>query len=244
MLFDLRGPGRRRLVKVVYVTLAFLLGGGLVLFGIGGDVSGGLVDAITERGAGGDENTDRLRDRERQLEQRVAANRQDVAAYAELARARVQLASQGDNFDPDRQTYTAAGQAELRQASQAWDRHLQLAKGDPDDRVASLMVQAYASLNQIDQAVRAQEVVAESRDAAGPYASLATLAYQAGQTRKGDLASRRALDLTEPDMRQALKGQLDQAKQQALQQSIEGATGGAAGGAAGGAPAVPTPSGG
>jgi hypothetical protein len=106
------------------------------------------------------------------------------------------------------------------------------------------MVQAYASLNQIDQAVRAQEVVAESRDAAGPYASLATLAYQAGQTRKGDLASRRALDLTEPDMRQALKGQLDQAKQQALQQSIEGATGGAAGAAPGGAPAAHRPSGG
>src|ERR687890_339893 len=47
MLFDLRGAGRRTTVKVVYLTLAVLMGGGLVLFGIGGDVSGGLVDAIT-----------------------------------------------------------------------------------------------------------------------------------------------------------------------------------------------------
>jgi len=54
MLFDLRGAGRRRTVKVVYITLAFLMGGGLVLFVIGGDVSGGLVDAITERGTGDD----------------------------------------------------------------------------------------------------------------------------------------------------------------------------------------------
>ena len=30
MLFDLRGSGRRRVVKIVYITLAFLMGGGLV----------------------------------------------------------------------------------------------------------------------------------------------------------------------------------------------------------------------
>ncbi len=49
MLFDLRGRGRRRTVKIVYITLALLMGGGLVLFGIGGGgaMQGGLVDAIT-----------------------------------------------------------------------------------------------------------------------------------------------------------------------------------------------------
>ena len=49
MLFDLRGRGRRRTVQVIYLTLALLLGGGLVLFGIGGDVQGGLFDAFRER---------------------------------------------------------------------------------------------------------------------------------------------------------------------------------------------------
>ena len=34
MLFDLRGKGRRRTVQVIYVSLAILMGGGLVLFGI------------------------------------------------------------------------------------------------------------------------------------------------------------------------------------------------------------------
>ena len=43
MLFDLRGRGRRRTVQVIYLTLALLLGGGLVLFGIGGDVQGPSV---------------------------------------------------------------------------------------------------------------------------------------------------------------------------------------------------------
>src|SRR5215217_1581794 len=52
MLFDLRGRGRRRTVQVIYLSLAILMGGGLVLFGIGGATSGGLFDAIS-----GDGNT-------------------------------------------------------------------------------------------------------------------------------------------------------------------------------------------
>ena len=35
MLFDLKGK-RKRLVQVVYLGLAILFGGGLVLFGVGG----------------------------------------------------------------------------------------------------------------------------------------------------------------------------------------------------------------
>ena len=45
MLFDLRGR-RRRAVQVTYLILALLLGGGLVLFGIGGDVSFNVFDDI------------------------------------------------------------------------------------------------------------------------------------------------------------------------------------------------------
>jgi len=213
MLFDLRGTGRRRVVKVVYVTLALLMGGGLVLFGIGGDVSGGLVDAITQGGGGGDDGADRLSDREEQLVRRTTANPQDAAAWAELARTRSQLAGQGDNFDPQTQQYTDEGRAELREAGAAWQRHLEVAGDDPDARVATLMVQSYAALGDLDEAVRAQEIVAETRDAPGPYSQLAQLAYQAGQIRKGDLARDRALELTEPDLRESLRGQLDTIRQ-------------------------------
>jgi len=38
MLFDLHGR-RRRVVQATYLALAVLMGGGLVLFGVGGDVS-------------------------------------------------------------------------------------------------------------------------------------------------------------------------------------------------------------
>src|ERR671914_482748 len=56
MLFDLQGK-RRRVVQATYLTLAVLMGGGLVLFGIGGDVSGGLFDAFSDRQGGGGSNT-------------------------------------------------------------------------------------------------------------------------------------------------------------------------------------------
>ena len=108
MLFDLRGAGRQRTVKAVYLTLAILMGGGLVLFGIGGDVSGGLVDAITERNQTSGDSAERFENRERDLVARVQANPQDAAALVELARVRTQLAGLGENFDPEKNTYSAA----------------------------------------------------------------------------------------------------------------------------------------
>ena len=39
MLFDLRARGRRRAIKVIYLFLALLMGGGLIFFGIGGSTS-------------------------------------------------------------------------------------------------------------------------------------------------------------------------------------------------------------
>jgi hypothetical protein len=216
MLFDLRGSGRRRTVKIVYITLAFLMGGGLVLFGIGGGggISGGLVDAITERDGGGDTGSDRFRKQETEALARTKANPQDAPAWAALARARFQLAGQGENFDPDKGTFTASGRKKLEAAEQAWDRYLALDPKKPDDRVASLMVQAFGALNKPDKAAQAQEVITDARPTSSTFTQLAVFAYQAGQTRKGDLAKDKALELTEPDMREALKGQLEQAKAQ------------------------------
>jgi hypothetical protein len=226
MLFDLRGTGRRRTVKIVYVTLAILMGGGLVLFGIGGSgaLSGGLLDAVTESSGTGDDGTDRLVTQEQQASTKA---RQDPTAanWAAVARARFNLANSGDNVDQATGNYTDAGAEQLRAAGRAWDEHLELAGDNPDARVASLMVSAYAAIGELDKATSAQEIIADDRvDSAGAYATLAQLAYQAGQTRKGDLAADKALELTDPDMRQSLKGQLDQAKQASVQQALQDAT--------------------
>jgi hypothetical protein len=88
------------------------------------------------------------------------------------------------------------------------------------------MVQAYSALGDGVKATRAQEVIAEARNSAGTYAQLALLAYQAGQTRTGDLARRKALALTPKDMRENLKGQLDAARSAAGAASGTGSSSG------------------
>jgi hypothetical protein len=217
MLFDLRGSGRRRVVKIVYITLAFLMGGGLVFFGIGGGgaLPGGLVDAITQGGSGSDDSTDRFRQQEQAATAKARANPTNAVLWADVARKRFNLANSGENVDQSTGNYTDAGAAQLRAAGRAWEEHVKLAGNRPDSRVASLMVQAYAGLGELDKATAAQEIIALERESAGAYATLATLAYQAGQMRKGDLAKDKALELTEPDMRESLKGQLESARAQA-----------------------------
>jgi hypothetical protein len=217
LLFDLRGSGRRRTVKIVYITLAFLMGGGLVLFGIGGGggISGGLVDAITGTSGSSDTSGDRFRKQEAAALTKTKVNPKDAPAWAALARARFQLAGAGENFDPKKSTFTKKGVAKLQSAGDAWEHYLALNPKKPDDRVASLMVQAFGALNKPDKAAEAQEVITEARPTASTFTQLAVFAYQAGQTRKGDLAKNKALELTDPDMREALKGQLESAKQSA-----------------------------
>jgi hypothetical protein len=224
MLFDLRSAGRRRFVKGVYITLAFLMGGGLVFFGIGGGgaLSGGLVDAITQSGGGGGDGANRLVENEQKATAAARANPQNARLWAAVARARFNLASSGDNINTGTGEFTAAGKRELEAAGRAWEEHLKLAGNKPDPRVASLMVQGYSVLGQYDKAATAQEVIALDRNSAGAYSQLALLSYQAGETRKGDLAKDKAVKLTEPDMRQALKGQLESARSQAAAQAGQG----------------------
>ena len=224
MLFDLRGAGRRRVVKIVYVTLAVLMGGGLVLFGIGGGgaLPGGLLDAVTESNNSGGAGAEQFAEQEQAATTKARANPTDAAAWAAVARARFNLASAGDNFDSNANTFTAEGKRQLQAAARAWEEHLELAKKNPDSRVASLMVQAYSALGDAPKAAGAQEVIALDRESAGAYAQLALFAYQAGQTRKGDLAAAKAVELSPADAREALKGQLQTAKQQAAQAAVGG----------------------
>ncbi len=97
------------------------------------------------------------------------------------------------------------------------------------------MVQAYTGLGDLEGLVSVQEVVAVNRESVGTYAALAQYAYLAGQTRKGDLAAKKALELEDPDQRSALKSELDTYKTQAPAPSPEAvqtvtATPGAGGG--------------
>jgi tetratricopeptide (TPR) repeat protein len=219
MLFDLRGRGRRRTVQVIYLSLAILMGGGLVLFGIGGNTSGGLFDAINGGGSSGSNtNVDAaVQKRLDSFDRRVRTNPQDEAAFLSLAKLRFQVANTGENFNQTQQGFTAKGLQQLRQASSAWERYLALDPKKPDVQTANLMVQAYgqAGLKQYDKAVQALEIVIDQRaESAGLYANLAVLASGANQTRKSELAETKAIALAPKAQRKQLKSDIDLAKTQ------------------------------
>jgi tetratricopeptide (TPR) repeat protein len=217
MLFDLRGRGRRRTVQAIYLSLAILMGGGLVLFGIGGATNGGLIDAIQGNGSS-QSASDAFNKRVDALEKRVQANPQDARAWAELADVRFQTASTGANYDQATQTYTAKGKAALRQATNAWQRHLALAGEKPNQRVANEMVTAYgvAGLRNYPEAVKALEFVIDATPKATyqQYAQLAVLAHGAKQTRKEKLAADKAAELAPKGQAKTVRDQIKAAEQQ------------------------------
>ena len=230
MLFDLRGRGRRRAVQVIYLTLALLLGGGLVLFGIGGDVSGGLVDAFRED-SGSAEGAQA--DDAKNAREAAEARPRDPAVFARLAEAEYRVAGVSDGFSEERAAqgqpaFEDEARERLVAAERAWDKHLALAGDKPNAETAAIarLIFAETGLNKPDKAVRAQEIVidANPNPGVGDYSSLAVLAYQAGQTRKGDLASEKAVELAPKDQRKDVKAQLDALKAQAASAATGGAT--------------------
>jgi tetratricopeptide (TPR) repeat protein len=199
MLFDLRGRGRRRTVQVIYLSLAILMGGGLVLFGIGGATSGGLLDAIQGGGTSSGNAGDVFAKRVDTLQKRAQANPRDTRAWAQLSDLRFQLATTGDNYDQTTRAFTAKGKAELQRAADAWQRHLALSPDKPNTRVAADMVQAYgdAGLRQYGEAVKALEFVIDAtpKPQFAQYEQLAVLAHGAKQDRKSTLAEDKAVQL-------------------------------------------------
>jgi hypothetical protein len=226
MLFDLRGRGRRRTVQAIYLSLAVLMGGGLVLFGIGSSSNGGIVDAIVGDGSSGDTATSTLDKRIKSTLAKTRAAPGEPAAWADLARLRYQRA--GIDGIKDDGTYTTKGKAKLSLAADAWEQHLQLDPKQPNVRVARLMVQAYSQsgLNQPVKAVRAMELVtaAEKPPSTKLYQQLAQLAYLAGENRTGDLAAERAVDLAPANERKDLRAAFKQLKTQAATQAAQATT--------------------
>ena len=170
----------------------------------------------SREGGGGDDGSDRLREQEQAATAKARANPTDAALWAAVARARFNLANSGENVDQNTGNYTDAGAAQLRAAGRAWEEHLKLAKKqaglarrEPDG--PGVRRRSASSTRRR----AAQEIIAEDRDSAGAYATLAPLAYQAGQLRKGDLARDKALELTDAGHARVAQGQLEGCRAQA-----------------------------
>jgi hypothetical protein len=235
MLFDLKGK-RRRTVQVTYVALAFLMAVGLIGAGVGSGVSGGIFDLFS--GGGGSSTADKTVQRKiDRAEKALRLNPKDGAAMATLVRSHYQLAS----IDTNQRTgqFGKDGKKELRKADTAWQRYVNSEPKKPDDSLAGLMVVAYSpiGLNDASSAAGAAEVVADARDDAQAWLQLVQYATAARQTRKADLAAKKALAKAPKNQKKTVKDAIAQIKQAGAGKS--------AGGAPSGSPApTPTPPGG
>jgi hypothetical protein len=224
MLFDLKGK-RHRTVQGVYLTLAILMGAGLVLFGIGSSVNGGLFDAFNG-GSGSSKGNETAQKQIDAANKRLQADPKNAVALAALMRGHYNLATA--NSDPNTGDFGKKSLKDLQAADAAWGRYLTAVK-KPDVGVAKVAVQLEPGLAQLttakeDQTVHwsraatAQELIAESESNPNNYINLVAFATLAGQTRKADLAGKKAIELAPKAQKKDAKAAVSQAKTDPLGQ--------------------------
>jgi hypothetical protein len=217
MLFDLRGH-RRRAVQATYVVLAVLMGGGLVLFGIGGS-SGGILDAITGNSSSGGANVnEQLQKRIDSQKERLQASPTNAAVLAGLVRLNYQAAvsqqASGSSAFPD------SAKDELRAAGAYWERYVQATNGEPSPDLARFAYTIFGTtgLNQPDKAKEAVRVIAAQSNDSQTYLLLVQTATAAGDTRTAQLAAQKAVDLAPKGQRKQVQKVAKQLQSAAPQQ--------------------------
>jgi tetratricopeptide (TPR) repeat protein len=215
LLFDLKGR-RKRLVQVTYVILAILFGGGLVLFGVGGNVSGGLIDAFRGDGGGGADDS-AFTDVVERAERRAARNPDDPEAWVAVVRAQFNLASSPVGSDAETGSLTDRGQQAVIEVTQAWERYERLKPKKVDASAASFAALAYGALQDYDKAVAIQRRSLEARPSANGYFQLADFAYRADDTEAGDRAAREAVRRSPADQRNTVRSLISDLKKQGRQ---------------------------
>jgi hypothetical protein len=198
---------------VVYLGLAILLGGGLVLFGVGaGNGLGGLLNAFNGSGSGSNQST-AVSAAEKSAIKATQTSPNDAAAWANLIQARWSNAtSNSADYNSSTGQFTSTGKTELTNLTDDWQRYQALVK-QPDPTVSILAARAYEYLGKYAEATTAwQAITASEPTEATAFECLAANAYAASNTRIGDLASNKALSLVPAVQRTLLKSKIAQAK--------------------------------
>jgi hypothetical protein len=214
MLFDLQGK-RRRLVQATYLTLAVLMGGGLVLFGIGGDVTGGLLSegGVFSDGGGGDvskQQDERLKDAERDFN----ANPGNTEALATIVQVHFQKATGEEGRDQQTGVFSSRGRSELFAALDAWQRHLATKPRRPSAEVAELVTDIYGLVGEYKKAQQSAEIVTEQNPSVDAYLNLALYATYAKDKEAAKAAGDKAIDLAADDERADVKQQVEETLKQ------------------------------
>ncbi len=198
MVFDTRGR-RRNVLRVVYGTLALLMGASLFLV-IGPFSIADIFNtaSTTNPAAVLDEQAERI-------ETKLQTEPDNEDLLLALTRARIGAGNAGTeiNSETGLAQLTPEGREDLALASEAWNRYLK-ATDEPNPSGALLMAGAYFSLAEsggtsfeeieenIENAAGAQRIAAEARPSVGTLTSLAVYEYFANDFAAGDEAARKA----------------------------------------------------
>lgn len=263
MLFDLGGK-RKRFIQVIYVFLALLMGGGLVLFGIGGSANGGIFDAL---GIGGSSNGNPTNpDYQKQIDkanESLSSNPTDEKALLILARYEFLTAQNAlETDDRGQQVLTADALTNYQSSLDAWQKYLATKPDKPDDNVATLAQRAYEAtidtsspdvLDQVAKLATTAGIIANARPGFVNYSSYAFYSFLSGNDKTGTTALKKATAAADSTQRKQLEGLEKQAKasRDAIKQSQKGSSTGAPPGqlsdptgGLGASPGSPLPSGG
>lgn len=224
MLFDLQSRGRRTAVKLIYLGLAVLMGGGFLLFGVGvGTGGGGFLDIFKGNGTS---QSAQVSSAEKSAARQVRLHPQDPRAWYALAYARYQAAPYDNTLNGGNGAFTTGGRKKLVEASSAWQRYLKLDPQNPSPTLAHLMANAYSQsgLDRPADASTAMEIVTQDQPTEGNYVAFAEYAYLAQQYRKGDLAAARAVSLAPSSQQALVRNQLASIRRQVVQQAARSGT--------------------
>lgn len=223
MLFDLRGR-RKRVVQVVYAGLALLIalslftvvGSANVLNLFGGGSSGSPSSVFDSQAAA--------------IEKKLRRDPNNAQLLAREVRVRYSAGSSQVQVDPNTGATSVTQSAidDFSKAADAWRRYLKVNSGKPDPSLATLAVQALTGTvtagtpvvdiaDNLKAAVGAQKIVTDANPSLGSYATLAQIAYFAGDTATAGQAGRKALQASPKSKQSAVKQALSQYKQSGAQ---------------------------
>lgn len=183
MLFDLRGGRRGKVVKVVYATLAVLMGLSLFLV-----IGGFNIAELFEGDSASDESAKLYEEQAERIEAKLVKEPDSPELLRSLTRTQINAGNAQVTVEPNGERQVSADAAqEYQKAYNSWTEYLK-ATPEPDVGLALLVAPMLLQLaetatsytqadTRVESAVEAQQIVAEQRPSVNAWTTLAYYAY-------------------------------------------------------------------
>lgn len=203
------------MIQVVYGFLALLIGGGLVLFGVGGGSGAtGVLSGLEQNGTGSASGIKLAYTAMLKAQRTAEREPRNVAAWHAYALAAFKLAETNYVTTATSSGFTVAGANELKVVKRAWNHYLSLSPSNPDPALAADISFAFGlqpGIQDWKTAEGAAEIVATANpNSFSDYQTLALDAYLAKDKAAGRLAEAHALAVAPKSDRSSITSYLAQ----------------------------------